>query len=88
MHGGGGADIFTFGANWGNDTVEQLAEGSVVLWFESGSEENWNAETLTYSDGTNSVRVSGCVDVTLRFGADSELPAGAFATAASSKIFK
>ena len=88
MHGGGGDDIFTFGADWGNDTVEQLAEGSVVLWFESGSEENWNAETLTYSDGTNSVRVSGCVDVTLRFGADSELPAGAFATAASSKIFK
>ena len=88
LHGGGGADTFCFGADWGNDTVEQLAEGSVVLWFESGSEENWNAETLTYSDGTNSVRVSGCVDVTLRFGADSELPAGAFATAASSKIFK
>ena len=31
MHGGGGDDIFTFGRNWGVDTVEQLAEGSVTL---------------------------------------------------------
>ena len=35
---GGGNDIFCFGGNWGNDTVEQLAGGKITLWFESGSE--------------------------------------------------
>jgi len=35
MHGGGGQDIFTFGGNWGNDTVEQLADsGTITLWFD------------------------------------------------------
>ena len=76
MHGGGGDDIFTFGGNWGHDTVEQLASGSVTLWFETGSESNWNAETSVYTDGTNSVSVSGSVNVTLRFGASADLPAG------------
>ena len=59
MHGGGGDDVFTFCDNWGTDTVEQLADGSVTLWFASGNMENWNAETLTYMDGDNSVKVSG-----------------------------
>ena len=65
MHGGGGDDIFTFCADWGVDTVEQLANGSVTLWFESGSENNWNAGTMTYTDGENSVTVTGCSDITL-----------------------
>ena len=59
LHGGGGDDIFTFCADWGKDTVEQLAEGSVTLWFANGSASNWDASTLTYTDGTNSVKVSG-----------------------------
>ena len=88
MHGGGGNDIFCFGENWGIDTVEQLSGGSVTLWFESGSESNWNAETLTYSDGINSVTVSGTASVSLRFGAEADLPAGAFFDAASEKIFE
>jgi Ca2+-binding RTX toxin-like protein len=88
MHGGGGSDIFTFGGAWGDDTIEQLADGSVTLWFADGSEANWNAESLTYSDGVNSVSVSGCVNVTLRFGSVPSLPAGAFADAASEKIFE
>ena len=88
MHGGGGDDIFTFGADWGNDTVEQLETGSVTLWFESGSEENWNSETKTYSDGVNSVSVSGCVNVTLKFGAASDLPAGVFDSETSQKVFE
>ena len=50
LHGGGGDDIFTFCENWGTDTVEQLADGSVLLWFASGSEENWDESTLTYTD--------------------------------------
>ena len=68
--------------------MEQLAGGSVVLWFETGSESSWNSETLTYSDGVNSVSVSGCVDVTLKFGDTKNAVEGAFADAASSKIFK
>ena len=70
MHGGGGNDVFTFCDNWGADTVEQLAGGSVTLWFASGSIENWDAETLTYTDGANNVTVSGVTEdkVTLKFG--------------------
>jgi Ca2+-binding RTX toxin-like protein len=88
LHGGGGDDIFTFGANWGNDTVEQLSSGSVTLWFETGSESNWNADTMTYSDGTGSVTVTGVSEVTLKFGADATLPEGAFSNESSEKIFE
>ena len=72
MHGGGGNDIFTFGENWGTDTVEQLVSGSVMLWFASGDESKWNAATLTYTDGANSVKVSGIKadKITLKFGDD------------------
>ena len=93
MHGGGGDDVFTFGTNWGNDTVEQLSAGSVTLWFKSGSDDNWNAETLTYTDGINSVTVSGVTadKVTLKFGAEEGYDAlaslGAFTDATSEKIF-
>jgi len=57
--GGGGNDTFCFCENWGIDTVTQSQGGSVVLWFASGSSDKWNADTMTYSDGTNSVFVSG-----------------------------
>jgi Ca2+-binding RTX toxin-like protein len=95
MH-GGGDDIFTFCEEWGADTVEQLADGSVTLWFVSGSEENWNAETLTYTDGGNSVNVSGVAAdaVTLKFGYDySDLfldldDIGAFDDFTSERIFE
>ena len=96
MHGGGGEDIFCFGENWGKDTVEQLVGGEITLWFESGSENNWNADTLTYTDGTNSVKVSGVSNdnITLIFGDDSsalydELAnSGCFDDAVSEKIFE
>ena len=87
MHGGGGNDIFCFGGNWGNDTVEQLSDGSVTLHFETGSEANWNAATLTYTDGANSVKVSGVTDVKLVFGGTAPVE-GAFLDAASEKIFE
>ena len=85
-----------FGENWGADTVEQSAEGSVTLWFESGSDANWNAATLTYTDGGNSVVVSGVTadQVTLKFGDDksetfAKLSAlGAFADLTSENIFE
>ena len=88
MQGGGGNDIFCFGGSWGADTVEQIAGGSVTLWFEEGSSSKWNASTLTYTDGANSVKVSGVSNVTLRFGDDASLPGDAFADAASEKIFE
>ncbi|MBQ9087916.1 MAG: hypothetical protein IJY46_03955 [Lentisphaeria bacterium] len=96
MHGGGGNDIFCFGENWGNDSVEQLADGMVTLWFVSGSAEKWNADTLSYCDGENSVSVSG-VDagqITLKFGDDSSgsyaelLAAGAFDAACTAKVWE
>ncbi|MBR6239831.1 MAG: AIDA repeat-containing protein [Lentisphaeria bacterium] len=71
LHGGGGNDVFTFCENWGSDTVKQLGTGTVTLWFNSGSIDNWDEETLTYSDGTNSVKVSGVSkeQIELKFGA-------------------
>lgn len=88
LHGGGGNDTFCFGANWGTDTVEQLASGKVILHFETGSLANWDAATGIYSDGSNSVTVTGTSDIELSFGTASTLPPGAFAPAASEKIFE
>ena len=96
MHGGGGSDVFVFGADWGKDTVEQLADGPVTLWFASGDESKWNASTLTYTDGENSVTVKGVAaeNVTLKFGDDgsaqyAELAdAGAFAAFTSENVFE
>ena len=96
MHGGGGSDIFCFGNNWGKDKVEQLSGGEITLWFEEGDMSNWNADTLTYTDGTNSVKVSGISadKITLIFGDDASLrydeliAAGCFDDAASEKIFE
>ena len=87
MHGGGGNDTFCFGGNWGNDTIEQLEGGSVTLHFENGSSSNWNAGTLTYTDGSNSVTVQGTTDITLIFGGTAPVD-GAFADAVSEKIFE
>ena len=96
MHGGGGDDIFTFCDNWGVDTVEQLASGSVTLWFAEGSMDNWNPDTRTYTDGSNSVTVKSNVSVELKFGGvgdDSAMfatlsEAGAFKDFTSQKIFE
>ena len=75
------------GGNFGNDTIEQLSGGSVTLHFENGSMDNWNAETLTYTDGANSVKVSGVSDVTLVFEEPAPVES-AFLDAASEKIFE
>ena len=90
MHGGGGSDTFCFGSDWGIDIIEQLADGTVTLWFESGSEDFWNAETLTYSDGANRVTIKGITAdaVSLKFGEIETAIAGAFENAASEKIFE
>ena len=96
LHGGGGDDVFAFCDNWGVDTVEQLADGKVTLWFASGDESNWNAETLTYTDGENSVTVSGvsAEQITLKLGDDGSAQfaslsnTGAFDAFTSQRIFE
>ena len=98
MHGGGGKDIFAFGTDWGNDTVEQFADGQVTLWFADGDLSKWDSSTLTYTDGTSSVKVSGVAEnqITLKFGGTGEdaeqfaaLSAdGAFLDATSERIFE
>ncbi len=94
MHGGGGDDVFTFCDNWGVDNVEQLEGGSVTLWFASGDESNWNTETMTYTDGENSVKVTGVTSVNLKFGDDGSdqfatlSSIGAFLDANSERIFE
>ena len=96
MHGGGGNDVFAFCNDWGADKVKQLGTGTVTLWFASGSEDNWNAETLTYTDGDNSVKVSGITadKITLKFGDDGSdqfatlSGMGAFFDATSERVFE
>ena len=93
LHGGGGSDLFCFCADWGNDTVEQFSTGSVTLWFAEGDEGKWDRSSLTYTDGDNSVAVTGVDSVTLLFGnADrrhsSLLAAGAFDAFTSERIFE
>jgi hypothetical protein len=95
MHGGGGDDVFTFCENWGTDEVEQLEDGFVLLWFASGDKSKWDEATLTYTDGENSIRVSGvsAEKIELKFGDDGSTrydmlaSAGAFAEFTSKKIF-
>lgn len=56
MHGGGGNDIFCYGSSydWGNDTITQLASGSVTLYLD-GIDRNdctISGNKLTWDDGT------------------------------------
>ena len=96
LHGGGGEDIFAFGGDWGNDSVEQLADGKVTLWFDDGSLDKWDAASLTYRDGDKSVVVSGVTaeNISLKFGDDGSeqygklLESGAFDEFSSERIFE
>ena len=76
MSGEGGDDIFCFCGNWGKDVVNQAGDGRVTLWFNDGSLDGWDASSLTYTSGDNSVCVSGVSSdkIALTFGNDgSEL---------------
>ena len=55
MHGGGGADIFAFCDDWGADTVEQLADGTVTLWFASGDISKASLNTWVFTITRNTV---------------------------------
>ena len=62
----------------------------------SGRESNWDAETLTYTDGENSVTVSGVTAdrITLKFGDDGSAQfaslsdMGAFDAFTSQRVFE
>ena len=62
----------------------------------NGSQDNWDASTLTYTDGDNSVTVKGVTaeQVALKFGDDGSeqfatlSSSGAFAEFTSQKIFE
>ena len=74
LHGGGGEDLFTFGEDWGNDVVEQYANGTVKLWFSDDDDEGtWDASSLTYTRGGNSVQIKGvsASNVTIICGAET-----------------
>ena len=91
LQGGGGYDIFCFGGDWGNDTVEQIAGGTAVLWFEDDNGE-WDELTRTYTSGNNSVTFTGEGDCEIRCGySGSEYfnldSMGCFAEVSSEKIF-
>ena len=86
MHGGGGVDYFFFGGNWGNDTVEQLAGGHIYLVFENGSQSNWNSETMTYTDGANSVKLTGVDQDKITISCQESFTDGVFEDHATEKI--
>ena len=87
---------FAFGGNWGNDNVEQLADGKVMLWFDEGDKSKWDEPTLTYRDGDRSVVVSGVTaeNISLKFGNDGSeqygklLADGAFDEFSSERVFE
>ena len=64
--------------------------------FASGSMENWDKTTLTYTDGDNSITVSGIEadKITLKFGDDGSAQyttlsgMGAFFDATTERIFE
>ncbi len=100
MHGGGGDDVFCFGSAWGSDTVEQLAGGTVSLWFDGISAGELVAEDIdgdaVFSCDGNRIVVTGrtVADVSLKFGDDGSsrydamIALGVFAEESTRRIFE
>ena len=72
MKGVSGANVFCFGDDWGNDTVQVQPEGSATLVFLEGlSGYDWNEESYVFSCGTNSVTVDKMTEnLTIYVGAE------------------
>ncbi len=88
LHGGGGDDIFVFGGDFGNDTIDQLADGSVKLYFAVAAEDV-KLNGRTYSVGTNSVTLNGNFAIEVFYNCDTESAVkGAFDDFASQKVFE
>jgi len=101
MHGGGGNDVFTFCDNWGVDNVEQLATGSVTLWFVESKSQITASEldgnsVFTNAAGTASVTVKSfaLANIVVKYGDDGSddyatlASAGAFLDATTERIFE
>lgn len=73
--GNGGDDLFLIGENWGNDKILQDEGGKVTVWFESGSIENWDPETMKYTEPGNTLLICGVSEdeITLKFGKDDSI---------------
>jgi hypothetical protein len=88
MHGGSGSDIFVFGESFGKDTIEQLEDGSVILYIQGGDDSFWDNDTQTYSQGNNSIKIIGNnISISFKFDNFDTLPEGAFASYATENIF-
>ena len=74
---------------YSTDEIEQLGTGTVTLWFASGDESKWDSTSMTYTDGENSVKVSGVTaeQITLKFGGVGD-DAAMFATLSEAGAFK
>ena len=101
LNGGGGSDLFTFGENWGDDLVSQVAGGSIELWFaedeSSISAFEMNGSVIFRNEvGTASVTIENAAlaDLTVHYGDDgsarfAELAAeGAFLGSTAEAVFE
>ena len=101
LNGGGGSDLFTFGENWGNDLVSQLAGGSIELWFAEDESKisvmEMNGSVIFLNEAeTASVSVVNATiaDLTVHYGDDgsarfSDLAAaGAFLGSTAEAVFE
>lgn len=89
LHGGGGRDAFFFGGDFGVDTVSQLGDGSVTLFFESENV-RWDEKEQCWSDGKNKVFISGNFNVEISFAPGeefAEIP-GIFEESVTANIFE
>ena len=88
LHGGGGNDKFFFGGDFGNDTVEQLAGGTVKLYFEA-SENDVKISGRTYFVGANSVTLNGNFAVEIYYGGkEGSAHIGLYDDFTSQKVFE
>ncbi|MBR4717998.1 MAG: hypothetical protein IKP09_08055, partial [Lentisphaeria bacterium] len=101
LNGGGGSDLFTFGENWGDDVVSQIAGGSVELWFAEDASQISAAELdgsviFRNAAGTSSVTVENAAlaDLKVHFGNDQSAcfaglaAAGAFLGSTAESVFE
>ena len=101
LNGGGGSDLFTFGENWGDDVVSQIADGSVELWFAEDASQISAAELdgsviFRNAAGTSSVTVENAAlaDLKVHFGNDQSAcfaglaAAGAFLGSTAESVFE
>ena len=66
LNGNGGVDIFCFAAGWGEDTIQQTADGRAILWFADGLDVVQDGRI--FSCGENVVTLCDGVEFEVRVG--------------------